>query len=493
MNFKLRLKDIFNIVFILVFLYVFKVSIFNATMFKNLNPILIICSLCILFALYLFFIKKINDLSFKKLIIINIILFIVILIIQIIVAKQLSVNPSWDFRYISSNAKIIALSQYCEDLNYYYTYYPNNLGSTIFLSLIYKFAIKIGISLDNYLVIGIIVNIVIINISMLLSCMLLWLFNGKTVATSFSFFIIFITPIYMYTPIFYTDTLSMIYPILLFLLYYLYRNKNKNIYLFLGVIFIAFGILIKANVAISLIGLFIYVFLTSRPKEYFKFILIAIVSITLVNTIFSLYLRNRYDFDIENKGFPATHWVMMGLSGHGGYNQEDVELTLYTNPDERMRMNLYVIKSRLLDYGMSGIINHLDEKVKFTWTDGTLYAPDKLRRDPIYPENKLAQYIYGEKNNQYLYLSQASFVILILGILLSSIKSLKNKNTIDIQNLFNITIFGVFLFLLIWETRSRYLVCFLPVMMMSSTIGVDYLYNIIFTKVKLIASKKRDD
>ena len=492
MKFKLRLKNIFNILFILVFVYILKVSIFNVTSFRRLSPSIILIISIFLLLIYLFFRERLNNIPFKYILVINSILFLLLLVIQIIIAKELSVDPGWDFGAVANSAKSIALSG-DTDYWWYFANYPNNLGATIFLTLVYKLTIILGISIDNYIKVGIFINIVVIDLSLILSFILLFIHKGEKVATLFTFSIIFITPLYMYTPIFYTDTLSMIYPIILFIFYHLYKNRNKIIYIILGSIFIAIGVLIKPNVIISLIALFIYSYLTDKLKGYYKVIFVGILSLILVNTTFNLYLKNKYMFDVTKNGFPSTHWIMMGLKGDGGYNPDDVEFTLNTDPKQRKDENIRVIKERLKDYKLSGLIHHFDKKIKYTWADGTLNAPGKLRQYPLNTGNYLDEYIYGGKSEVYLYISGASFSLTILGVLISALSSLIDKKHINIQDLFNISIFGVFLFLLMWETRSRYILCLLPIMMMSSTIGVDYLYNIIFTKVKLIASKKRDD
>ena len=84
--------------------------------------------------------------------------------------------------------------------------------------------------------------------------------------------------------------------------------------------------------------------------------------------------------------------------------------------------------------------------------------------------NPYAKYIYGESSSVFVYFCQA-VQLNILGLLVfAGFKLFTKKTTFEI--VLSITLFGTFLFLLIWETRSRYLVLMLPVMIAMCTYGM---------------------
>ena len=76
-------------------------------------------------------------------------------------------------------------------------------------------------------------------------------------------------------------------------------------------------------------------------------------------------------------GFPKTHWVMMGLKGLGGYDDEiDTNMTRFLKDsgwsnDEIQAQHIRLMKERLEAFGVGGFINHLNSKLNFTWSDGT--------------------------------------------------------------------------------------------------------------------------
>ena len=475
MKTKIFLMRIFNILFSIIMVYLLKLSIFDAKIFKLLNPLIIIFFAILFVGLIYTYRKFINKVSDRNLKLISLFFLCIMFVLQAIVIKELSVNPSWDFEAVSTSAHNMATSGEITYLDYF-KMYPNNLGITVILSLIYRLAIKVGFANLSYIIIGIILNVFVINLALLMGFVLVKRDKGLKAASLYSLIALFTTPLYMYAPIYYTDTLSMIYPILIFLLFFLYKKNNKSINLILISIIAPIGVLTKTNIIISIVALIIFILLNLKFKEFLKVSIFLIVGFGCINFGFNKYLSVTYNLDKSSIGFPATHWVMMGLNGSGGYNDADVDFTQNCKPEDRVSENIRVIKERVLEYGPKGMINHLNDKLKITWTDGTMFAPEKLRRFPKKEDSRLAQYIYGENNTIYLYASQMSYVVILIGILLSSLMSIRNKKTFEMQNLFNISIFGVFLFLLIWETRSRYLVCFLIVMLVSSVYGLENMF-----------------
>ena len=82
----------------------------------------------------------------------------------------------------------------------------------------------------------------------------------------------------------------------------------------------------------------------------------------------------------------------------------------------------------------------------------------------------------GEAKVYFVYFCQAVQVIILALIVVSGIKLFKEKSVFEI--LLSIALFGTFLFLLIWETRSRYLILYLPLMMLLSVYGMVAIKNL---------------
>ena len=64
------------------------------------------------------------------------------------------------------------------------------------------------------------------------------------------------------------------------------------------------------------------------------------------------------------------------------------------------------------------------------------------------------------------------YIVLIVGILLSGIFAIRRTNEQHKMLVLRIALFGIILFLSIWECNSRYLVAFIPVLIMTSADGI---------------------
>lgn len=389
---------------------------------------------------------------------------------QIVIAKELTVFPEWDFGVVFYQAEEL-VNKTGEISSYFYEMYPNNYAILFIMTMLFK--ILKMFSLD-FLKGGILFNIIIIDSTLFLVYIISKKLYGPKTAILSLMLAVFITPFYMYSPIIYTDTISMPFPLIMILCYLKAKDKEgakRLLYIFVGAVFMSLGILIKTNIVIFAIAIVIYDILTNKNiRKCILNVCIIASTILMVNTAFNMYLDNISPLKKSERGYPATHWIMMGLAGNGQYNPADVEFT-ESLPSKEIRKSetKKEIKKRLSDYGVQGYLSFLDNKIKFTWSDGTMFSIEKLSRNPK-EITQLHQYITGDKKYIFVYLSQVGYLIMLISILIGAIRIFKNKKTQGY--LFNITIFGVFLFLILWETRSRYLVCFLGVFMLFASNGI---------------------
>lgn len=471
MKIKENLLMLFNIIFSIVILFIIKVAIFDANVFLKIDTSFTIITLLMLaIVIYIVINIIINRLSYRKCKYIALFSLGIIVALQLLIAKELTVYPSWDFGVVFNQAEAL-VNKTGSISSYFYGRYPNNYGILFIITILFKI-LKI-LSLD-FLKGGILFNIIMIDIALIMVYVLSKKLYGYKVATLSLIMAIFITPFYMYSPIIYTDTISMPFPLIM-IFFYLKSKDQENfkriLYIFIGTIVIAIGILVKTNVIISVIALVIYDILTNKNIRI-SIINIGIIlsTVLIINMMFNVYLDKISPLQKTERGYPATHWIMMGLVGDGQYNHSDVEFTeKLPNKEVRRSENIKEIKKRLNNYGFIGYLKFLNHKIKFTWSDGTMFSIEKLRRDPK-EITRLHQYVIGDKKYAFVYLSQVGYLIMLINILIGAINLFKGKKTQGY--LFNITIFGVFLFLILWETRSRYLVCFLGVFMLSASNGI---------------------
>ena len=470
---------LFNVFFCLVIAFIIKIAFFDSnSVFKELNKLNLFLCILFLITVLIFAVKLFGCLNKKTLKSISIISLLIIICFQVFFWINFKVNPSWDFGVIFFQAEKFSQGQVMFG-EYFYNNYPNNIGITLALGYIFKIFSFLGGT--DYLNFAILINIIIIDITVVLIYLFKNKMYGEIVSTTISMLMILITPLYTYTTIVYTDTLSMIFPLIIFYIYYIFidnNSKGNNLAALAIGIIISLGVIIKTNVVLGLIALIIYIIFTKRNiKEILKIVITIVISFILTFNIYKIIAQRHIPIPLSEAGFPYTHWVMMGLDGNGSYNPNDVDFTQNIEGKEnKKKANIQEIKTRLSKYGVSGYLQFLNGKLKYTWSDGTLFAPEKLRRSPI-ENNRYQNYIIGEDRDIYLYVSQSSYIVVLGLILLGAISLFKKE--ININYLFNIAIVGVVLFLILWETRSRYIVCFLPILILSASNGLNYILSIL--------------
>ncbi|MGN1299293.1 MAG: ABC transporter permease [Candidatus Scatovivens sp.] len=478
-----RLFEImFSIIFLIIFIGFF---FFDISVYCDVNPIISIISAIIILGIWLLIFKKILSKSKqwskrKEIIIVTITMFVIVGL-QIIVVKYLRVNPGWDFGVIFSNAKSFVLygDRTIEGYEpWYFQRFPNN----ILLFIIYVVITKVGYLLNFS---DITLPLIIFNVLMVdVSIIILYLYLRKVYNKKSAYFglilSMFFTPLLLYSTIFYSDTISLPFVIMILYLYTFYKENNttkKNILICIIMSIVTYiGIKIKMTVIIVFIAIVIDMILNKRIKNVCIQILSFVVIFLSFNFLFTTYVENnsKFEFKYNNYGnIPITHWIMMGIedptadntgrNSYGGYNSKDYKKTLsFENAEQAKNFNIKEIKSRIEKYGLLGYSKYLLKKAVNCWGDGTYFSSVKINIESVHKSDILYS-IFGinQKNyDYYLYFAQGVQFAFFICLLITSIKSiLKCKFN---NSYIRVAIFGIMIFLLIWENRSRYLLNFIP-------------------------------
>lgn len=478
---------VINIVFFTIFSWIFINVLLNNngnSGFFQFNPAIIIGFVGIFIGMLIYINKVLENrccnITKKRKTIIVFTLMAVVMIIQLILGYYLRVTPTWDFGFVHRNAVSLVTGNGVANMDYFLEF-RNNTGVFLFLSVIYKAAYMLGI--ERFVAVGIILNVIMIDIAIILMFYICDRIFGTAKAFLALLVAILTTPFYTYAPIYYTDTLSMVFPVLILYLFILSKEiterwKKYILYAVIGVIG-AGGGQIKLTVIFMLIAITLQLFLEEKIKEYLPKIIIMVVTFFIATQIFYVMVDSHkmFDFKVSEKSpIPYTHWVMMGMKGHGGWDYDDYLLTYsYSTREERTKANLEEIKNRLDNYGRGGYFKFLTIKASWTWGDGTYYSPSKLKRQPI--NNGIYQEIFLQKGKYfkyYAYFSQVVHIAILFLILVSAFCNIIIKNC-SYTNILRIVVFGLMAFLLMWETRSRYIVNYIPIFILIAMEGIQLL------------------
>lgn len=496
------------LLFIIIFFFSFS---YDSSVYYQDNVFLsllfAIITLIIWTFIYWIIYKKIKIPSKKWEIIFLIIYFMVVSLLQIIVLKQLSVAPGWDFGMVFSNAKAFVYTGVREINVYpeYFQFFPNNIMLFVFEVIF----IKIGSLFHIEAIYSVyIMNIVFIDMALLLLYLTIRKISNSKNAMFGLILTFFFLSLFLYTPIIYSDTMTLFIPVGFVYLFSLKDDKKviskRNI-----IIFILIGILLFLGKELKITSLIIFIALT---MGYFivKFKLIKFVNIgislsvlIICELLFKITIVNndKFQFQVNDYGsVPVTHWVMMGVedidadnsgrNSYGGYNEADYKLTeSFATGKDAIKFNLTETMNRINKMGVGGYANYLIKKSVNTWTDGYYFSNIKLSINSNHQGSLLYKLLIANSKSADIFrtISQGIQYAFIITLLMNCILKIKSNKSFDYLKL---TLIGLVIFFLLWENRSRYIFNFIPVFILIIVDSYDDLKNKVASKKCLKLKKK---
>lgn len=400
-------------------------------------------------------------------------IFVILIIIQIIILKNVYFETTWDVEHMMDTAINFGKTGVFENNEYYDKYqyfsvYPNNLFLAKIFSIIarilnnfnkidytYKICDLIGIilvDLSGIIMVKTIANITENKIYKIIGAIVFFCFIGLSPW--------FLVP--------YSDTYSIIFPI--FILYN-YTKQNKKIYNYILIgLFSYIGYLIKPTtvivvIAISIVELY-KIFIKLINKKNIELVKIIYIILGIIIAILLNFGLNRIVTYNVNKQTSLTmyHYLMMGLNPEtiGTYSSEDVlnSLKIYKF-EKRISFNKHKIRERanLLDfkkfrefYTKKILINYNDGT--FAWgREGGFFEKENDIDNNLAKKLKSFYYLNGDSYKIFVSIMQTIWLTLILFTL---IKAIFEKFTYK-DSVMYLSIIGLTIFTLLFEARARYL------------------------------------
>ncbi len=409
---------------------------------------------------------------------------------------------AWDFNTIAGGAaKTVKAGSVDASIIDYLHRHQNNIPSFYLLKTVFSASAAIGIT--NFQLIGTILNVIAINISLLLIYLTAKrLFGVKKAVFALVVSISILPMVFLYAPIFYTDTLSLPFPIALIYLYAVYRDhkdKRKAFWLIPSIALVAVvGSMIKFSVMIVLIAIVIDMLVHTSKVNLKRTAMSLLAIIAIVTSLLLAYgkLANMYVHDRADPHSittPWTHYLMMGLGGNGQYSvNDDVHTSKHTTKQAAIDYNIDEIKKRLKDLGWL-YPYFLYNKALGTWTEGTyesLYRLGNMNiKSPEYNPTALQKVVVSRDETKPFLpqnLMNAVHTLLILAIVVGSVKLYARPDKNRLRLVIQLAILGLVIFLLIWETNPRYVVNFLPILVLLAAPELYSLAPTIITSLKSV-------
>ena len=417
--------------------------------------------------------------------------FVVLLVLQIVLAKQIYFISDWDIGVVESKALEIAKTGIQPLFSGYLQMYPNNILLTLLLSGVMKASIAMRI--DPYF--GCIVfNILLIDLAGYFSIRCIHQLT-KSLAAMLGGFLLFATLVglsaWMVIP--YSDTVSMFAPILAFSLFLDTQNEKRLFRKWIGIVCVSiFGALIKPTCIIVLIAIYLLHLVsglrTKRPHAV-KYTLLpfGILLSILILLVGGYQAAARVTGKSLNpdSSLPYTHFLMMGLNPvtYGTFAPVDAEVTLTAKTrEERQQKNWNLIGIRLRNYGFVGYLDFLSNKHLVNFNDGTFaWGREGVFYAQVLPASSgfstaLREFYYstGSKHSHYANIMQSLWVFVLVSLL--GLPLFHRKADLLQTTCIMLTILGITLFLSLFESRARYLLCNIPFFLIGATLGARGLF-----------------
>lgn len=412
------------------------------------------------------------------------------------VSLLLRSHPITDYESVYNTAYNLATRQPVEDWSYF-SMWTNNLGPLSILTFLMKTAVFCGfkdpyyfvLTLNVFHVVAVMVSLYylagkIISSNPLQKCSIQWF----TVAC-FTLW----TPVWASTNAFYSDQLSFgggIIAIALLSYGCSTQRFQKWIYIILAGFIWGICTCAKATAAIGVVALLIVTILSKQYKMRWKELSLLAVTFILSIAFLALYAKTYPSVEDEHRlKMPTEYWFAMGLKGDGTYaeNLQLVEGCYYAqNVDERQAFCRNTIRenwTNLFDR------DHIVKKVSVIFGTGELSPTSH-----IYPyiETVLWHWVYWEGDYFWKYscLSTAFFFAVLCMLLAGTLREVfkpHGEESADVVFLIYLTLFGIFLFIMLWEAQNKQLYNHIPWMTMGMVIGLKSLADCVMNAGKKIS------
>ena len=393
----------------------------------------------------------------------------------------------WDGAFVAGGANsLLEEGKVAGEAWYYLSVYPNQNGFVLLTMILLKLGRCLGVAESNLTLLLNGMNLASLDMGIIFTLLIWKKIRPDTHIRQWNLLLLFLgcNPfLYVTVSYYYTMTLSL--PWFMGLLYFFIsmvkggedvREKQMARAVLAGACF-GIGYYLRATTIIPFIGAMICGFLllwknrNTIPKK--KLIgcigngLITFFTAVCLTVFLTAAGAEVIGIDTENTAFPATHWLMMSLSGEGFHNEEDEAFTAgFATKEEKKQAVMERLAERLKDLGIAGYIRQAGKKIDHTFSGGAnsykMFYENALETDKGY------SYILGEKSEGFLCYAQAYHMLVLLLILFGLTKKFRWESF-----LLQITLLGGFLFYVLWEAAAQYQIPFLLLMGLLAAMGME--------------------
>ncbi len=433
-------------------------------------------------------------------------------------SKSIAFYGGWDCGMVANSARWLAQGQ---DIGYddYYYIYSNNVPITWLLYILYRFSDSLPDYAYNPEFIWIQFQCILFALAVFLGAMAVFLITRKIASALLcllaSLLVLGLCP-WQIIP--YTDASTIAMPVLTVFLYALFRNsawKSRYAVWFLMVFAGALGGILKATCYIALIAALLMEVLwlmsgTETVRQKLKklgirLLLLACAFAAALWCRSNMYKTVNYtpDYDLQ---MTWTNYFYNGLnqSTTGACSGDGLSIVRsYAGYSRRFRQSveLHYAKERILEMGIGGLLDFWLRKQVMNFNDGTFgwfqegffhaWDYEKLTDSPFLKPLRDFYWKEGAAYAKFTTWSQGLWIFILTGILFQGLllipSVLRQKNNTAarcIDTMTILTFLGIFLFVMLFEGRARYLLNYLPVFITIAVLGYGRAARAVLPRIK---------
>ncbi len=410
-----------------------------------------------------------------------------LLIVHLLMGYWMEYTPSGDNLMLYNGAQMLAQDGSFErnpDFGLYLARFSNQWGFLLILTGIFKLFFALGIPHPFFLLAAIQAGLYVLGMrSALRIAKRLYGERGECLMI---LMLAACLPLWLAAAVLYTDTFSL--PFILMALDFAMRAQEEEKgsrqfgYAAICGALVLLGSQIKMTTLIVLIAACIIWVLTMKPGRACASVLVCAAMMAagtgIVHHVMLEDVLNPAEY--EQQHTPAIHWVMMSIPTsdnpygsvtgdygitwgmmESGASHDEVMASIYS----RMRDRIYTLRypNRFLQAALRKNANYIG--------DGTFGMTEMLDDGPV-RENAVSSIVLEGRKYYPLYQAVSSGIFMAQ-LLLSAFGCWTAMKKHDFRTVLPaVSAFGVMLFLMFWEARSRYIFGFVPVILLLAVGGV---------------------
>lgn len=371
---------------------------------------------------------------------------------------------------------------------FYFQTYANNIKPMLFLSLLFRLAGFLGFQDPFYFVLlwstGQVLTAVW-SVSVLAG-------SSKADRERYRIPILFLfvctLPIWANVQAFYTDSMSFMTGVFTLALLKISletpRRGHAAALLVLAGVSAGMGISIKITVLIPLIAGFIVLCFCRLPLQKWGYMGIFVLFSAVSWGSIELWAGS---YDIWNAARetcnPAINWIALGLKGNGGWNDNWDYVTYTLSLPSKAEKSKYALQYIRENYREFWNISHLISKMRFNFASGTLGAANYTYY--AINEHNLLYESFSPWGKYYWRVSQLCFCYIfsvytayLLGGAATLRLLLKKREVPGAKVAADLSLFGMALFLMIWEANNRQLYNQVPIIILGAALNIRLLISL---------------